>query len=110
MAKMVNSSRSSPTNGANTVWSLTEPCTNTSGGPSPSTQTAIDPPSPDLTSHRSATPPILRCSHHNLPEASPHPYVAARTRGFALSRRQPDGPSSAPAASEHEEAAVAHDA
>jgi hypothetical protein len=30
------------------VWSLTEPCTNTRGGPSPSTQTAIDPPSPDF--------------------------------------------------------------
>jgi hypothetical protein len=34
------------------------------GGPSPSTQTAIDPPSPGLTSQRSATLPILRCSDH----------------------------------------------
>src|SRR5215203_1835809 len=71
MAKRVNSSRSSLTNGAYTVWSLTEPCTNTSGGPSPSTQTAIDPPSPDLTSHRSATSPILRCHHHKLPVDQP---------------------------------------
>jgi hypothetical protein len=59
------------------------------GRPSPSTQTAIDPPSPDLTSHRSATPPILRSSHHKLPEAAAGtPSVAGRltvTRAIARS-------------------------
>jgi hypothetical protein len=48
-----------------------EPCTNTSEDPSPSTQTAIDPPSPDLTSHRSATSPVLRCHDHKLPQDQP---------------------------------------
>ena len=56
MAKVVTSARSSPISGANPVWLLIDPCTSTRGGPSPSIQTAIAPPSLIFTSQRSVMP------------------------------------------------------
>jgi hypothetical protein len=54
IAKVVMPSRSSATRGSNRVWSHIEPCTSTSGGPSPSTHTASNVPSRDRTSNRLA--------------------------------------------------------
>ena len=55
--------RNSATSAPEAVWSWSEPCTITSGGPSPSTQTAMVVPSPERTSNRSVRCGRARGAH-----------------------------------------------
>src|SRR3954467_6303025 len=83
MAKAVASPRSSPISGADPVWSLIDPCTSTRGGPCPSTQTAIVPPSLVSTSHRSVMLQILALSHAAR-QVQPRSLLCGREGGLEL--------------------------
>ncbi len=87
-------SRSSATSGSKAVWSHSDPCTSTSGGPWPSTQTASGVPSADRTSNR-RVPTRWRPAHGPRWRqrcAQEREQVAGRTARGRGCRRRAAGP------------------